>query len=495
MSCNSANGDPNSDSTSCIRETMPRSTFLLSNFPREVRLEEGASWHRRAVWCRWQPRATEPLVFRAPIQAPDVTKCGVATVPAGIIDFQLPSPDSLLRIRPAAQLVIKEYRAKYKKAIQLMKALPDDDPRSFRQQASVRCAYCNGVDDQVAFPDLEIQVHASWLFFPFHRLYAYFHERILAELINEPTSASPYWSWDSPPGMQMPAIYVDSTSTLYDAKRNAKHLPPTVIDLDYDFTQSTSPNSEIVANNLSIVYRQVGSGATTAKLFFGSPYRAGDQPDPGEGTIDSVPATWSRHGKLYTAGRDPTFFGHHANVDRMWMLWKAIGGQNRTEFTDPDSLNAGFVRDCLDHLKLRYKYQDIPIPYSKSGVAKAAELPKTTISSSGGFPKPLNSVIRVEVPRPKKSRSKKEKEDEEEVLLIKEIELDGDDFVKFDAYINYEDYSVSKPSNSEFAGSFVNVPHKHKQRMKTKTSLRVSFPRARTYDITIGGIEIELVSN
>ena len=217
-------------------------------------MEECASWHRRAVWCRWQPRATEPLAFGAPIQAPDVTKCGVATVPAGvtatnccppattkIIDFQLPSPDSLLRIRPAAHLVIKEYRAKYKKAIQLMKALPDDDPRSFRQQASVRCAYCNGADDQVGFPDLEIQVHASWLFFPFHRLYACFHERILAELINDPTSALPYWSWDSPPGMQMPAIYADSTSTRYDAKRNAKHLPPTVIDLDYDFTESTSP--------------------------------------------------------------------------------------------------------------------------------------------------------------------------------------------------------------------------------------------------------------
>ena len=33
MTCNSANGDPNSDSTSDIRGTMPRSTFLLSNFP------------------------------------------------------------------------------------------------------------------------------------------------------------------------------------------------------------------------------------------------------------------------------------------------------------------------------------------------------------------------------------------------------------------------------------------------------------------------------
>ena len=101
------------------------------------------------------------------------------------------------------------------------------------------------------------------------------------------------------------------------------------------------------------------------------------------------------------------------------------------------------------------------------------------------------------------------------MLLIKGIELDRDDFVKFDVYINDEDYSVSKPSNSEFAGSLVNVPHKHTQRMKTKTSLRLAInelledlgaeddesvivtivPRAGTDGVTIGGIEIEFVSD
>ncbi|KAJ9690392.1 hypothetical protein PVL29_012840 [Vitis rotundifolia] len=500
MSCNSTNGDPNSDSTSDIRET---SLGKLDR--RNVLLGIGGLY-----------------AFGAPIHAPDVTKCGVATVPEGVTPtnyFQLPFPDSLLRIRPAAHLVSKEYRAKYKKAIGLMKALPDDDPRNFRQQASVRCAYCNGADDQAGFPDLELQVHASWLFFPFHRFYAYFHERILAELINNPTSGLPYWSWDSPPGMQMPAIYADSTSTLYDEKRNAKHLPPGMQswDLDYDFTKSTSPDSEIVANNLSIVYRQVVSGATIAKLFFGSPYRAGDQPDPGEVHIWTCLSDKPNEnmGNFYTAGRDPIFFGHHANVDRMWTLWKAIRGKNRTEVADPDSQNGSSstmlnaqlvrvkVRDCLDQLKLRYKDQDIPIPWLKKKYAAQSEDDHQKFqvgsSESGGtskdddqqkwrLPKPLNSVIRVEVPRPKKSRSKKEKKVEEEVLLIKGIELDRYDFVKFDV----------KPSNSEFAGSFVNVPHKHKQRMKTNNDESVIVtivPRAGTDDGTIGAIEIEFVSD
>nr|BAO79386.1 polyphenol_oxidase [Vitis labrusca x Vitis vinifera] len=558
VSCNSANGDPNSDSTSDVRET---SSGKLDR--RNVLLGIGGLYGAAGGLG-----ATKPLAFGAPIQAPDISKCGTATVPDGvtptnccppvttkIIDFQLPSSGSPMRTRPAAHLVSKEYLAKYKKAIELQKALPDDDPRSFKQQANVHCTYCQGAYDQVGYTDLELQVHASWLFLPFHRYYLYFNERILAKLIDDPTFALPYWAWDNPDGMYMPTIYASSPSSLYDEKRNAKHLPPTVIDLDYDGTEPTIPDDELKTDNLAIMYKQIVSGATTPKLFLGYPYRAGDAIDPGAGTLEHVPHNivhkWTGladkpsedMGNFYTAGRDPIFFGHHANVDRMWNIWKTIGGKNRKDFTDTDWLDATFVfydenkqlvkvkvSDCVDTSKLRYQYQDIPIPWlpkktkakaktttksSKSGVAKAAELPKTTISSIGDFPKALNSVIRVEVPRPKKSRSKKEKEDEEEVLLIKGIELDRENFVKFDVYINDEDYSVSRPKNSEFAGSFVNVPHKHMKEMKTKTNLRFAInelledlgaeddesvivtivPRAGGDDVTIGGIEIEFVSD
>ena len=548
MSCNFTNSDPNlnSNSTSKVPET---SVGKVDR--RNVLIGIGGLYGAAGGLP-----APDPSALGAPIQAPDVNKCGTADVPAGVtptnccppptkkvIDFKLPSPNSPLRIRPAAHLVSKEYIAKYKKAVQLMKALPDDDPRNFRQQANVHCAFCDGAYDQVGFPGLELQVHNSWLFFPWHRMYLYFHERILAKLINDPTFALPFWGWDSPPGMQMPPIYADDpTSPLYDVKRNAGHLPPTVVDLNYDFVEPTSPDSEIVENNLSTMYRQVVL-ATTAKLFLGNSYRAGDQPDPGPGTLESVPHntvhSWTGlfdapnedMGNFYTAGRDPIFFAHHSNVDRMWTIWKKIGGKNRRDFTDPDWLDSTFhfydedaqlvlvsVRDCLDPLKLRYTYQDIPIPWLKSplqpkGKRTAKTSRSTTTGSAGDFPKRLDSIIRVEVQRPKKSRGKQEKEDEEETLMVKGIELYRGAFVKFDVYINEEDYSVIRPTNSELAGSFVNVPHKHMQGMKTKTSLRIGInelledlgaedddsvivtivPRAG--NVTIGGIEIEFVSD
>ena len=120
----------------------------------------------------------------APIQAPDLRSCHPPDLPdtapgvdcclayrpgTGIVDFEPPPASSPLRVRPAAHLVDEAYVAKYERAVGLMKELPDDDPRSFVQQARVHCAYCNGAYDQVGFPDLDVQVHNCWLFFPWHR--------------------------------------------------------------------------------------------------------------------------------------------------------------------------------------------------------------------------------------------------------------------------------------------------------------------------------------
>ena len=557
VSCNATNGDERSTSSSKSGESP-----LGKLDRRNVLLGLGGLYGVSGLG------AADPFAFAAPISPPDLSECGAADLPAGaqptnccppvsskIIDFKLPPKNSPLRIRPAAHLASKEYIAKYKKAIELMKALPDDDPRSFMQQADVHCAYCNGAYHQVGFPDLDLQVHNSWLFLPYHRYYLYFYEKILGKLINDPTFALPFWNWDAPAGMQMPAMFADPNSPLYDKLRDAKHQPPKLIDLDYNLTDSNDTNEQQISSNLSIMYRQIVSSAKTTSLFMGAAYRAGDEPDPGQGTLENIPHgpvhIWCGDrtqpniedmGNFYSAARDPIFFSHHSNVDRMWTVWKGLGGK-RKDFTDPDWLDAGFVfydenaqlvrvkvRDCLDPTKLRYAYQEVDIPWlksrpkprqilkkvvnklkHKSGVANAAEIPS---SSSIVFPIKLDSTLRVDVPRPRKSRSKKEKEDEEEVLVIKGIELERDKFVKFDIFINDEDDPVSRPDNTEFAGSFVNVPHQHSHGKKKNTILRIGIselledleaedddsvvvtlvPRYGADVITIGGIEIELAS-
>ncbi|XP_074274122.1 polyphenol oxidase, chloroplastic-like [Silene latifolia] len=464
-----------------------------------------------------------PETLASPLTT-DLARCGPAfnglnccpPKATNVIDFKVPPVPNILRVRLAAHLVDEQYKQKFFKAITLMKALPSSDPRNFLQQANVHCAYCNGGYTQLGFTNLDIQVHDSWIFLPFHRLYLYFFERILGKLIDDPTFALPFWNWDTPAGMQMPAMYTDTGSPLYDRLRNGDHQPPRVVDLNYDGRDdSDETDDDIIAGNLSVMYRQMVSNSRTNRLFMGQPFRAGDDPNPGSGSLENVPHgpvhVWAGDpnqpngedmGTFYAAARDPIFYAHHCNIDRMWFLWKTLGG-NRKDFTDPDWLNASFifydenaqavrvrVKDCLDPKKLGYTYQNVDLPWvnarptprpSKLKTLFSTPKPANAMNSNSTkvkFPRPLNTVLRTDVQRPKKSRSKKEKEHEEEVLEI-HIEVDKHVYVKFDVYINDEDDIPSKKTKirTEYAGSFVNVPHKHKRgddhSKKVKTTLRL----------------------
>ncbi|KAL6546632.1 hypothetical protein OROMI_022353 [Orobanche minor] len=453
--------------------------------------------------------STSPFAFAAPVSAPDVTQCGPADLPQGaastnccpppsakIVDFKFPPPPATARVRPAAHLAYEAYVAKFNRAVELMRALPDDDPRSFKQQANVHCAYCDGAYDQAGFPNLELQVHNSWLFFPFHRYYLYFFERILGKLIDDPTFTMPFWNWDSPGGMSMPSMYTNPNSALYDQLRDRLHQPPALVDLNFSGPDQVAASADQQASrNLTVMYRQMVSNSKTPRLFFGSPYRRGDDPNPGGGSMENIP-----HGPVHVWAGDST----QPNFEDMgnFYVWKTLGGR-RQDITDPDYLDASFlfydengqmvrvkVRDCLDHTKLGYVYQDVEIPWMNSkpkprvssalrkikklGKAKAAETVHHTTVKEALPAKLDNGVLKVMVKRPKKKRSRKEKDELEEILIIEGIELDRDVYAKFDVYINDEDDEISTADNTEFAGSFVNVPHKHKHGKKIKTQLRLS---------------------
>ncbi|XP_027338127.1 polyphenol oxidase, chloroplastic-like [Abrus precatorius] len=507
----------------------------------------------------------DSLSLAAPITPPDLTKCGPPDLPSGakqtnccppnssnIIDYTLPT-NPKVKVRPAAHLVDATYLQNYKEALRRMKALPPSDPRNFTQQANVHCAYCDGAYHQVGFPQLDFQVHNSWLFFPFHRWYLYFYEKILGSLIKDldPNFALPFWNWDSPNGMPMPAMYTDPQSPLYDSLRNANHKPPKPVDLDYNGTEDQSTTQQQISANLNIMYRQLVSSSKTPSLFFGSAYRAGEDSDPGGGTVENIPHgpvhVWTGDntqpnfedmGSLYSAGRDPIFFSHHANVDRMWSIWKTLGGK-RNDISDSDWLESGFVfydenknlvrvkvKDCLDTKKLGYVYQDVDVPWLQTkptprrgslqrvvqkslgvGAARADETSKET-----KFPLLLDSTVRVIVKRPRKGRNEKEKKEEEEVLVIEGIEFERELGVKFDVYINDEDDVPGGPTKTEFAGGFVSVPHKHKHKQgKMKTNFRIGItelledlgveddehvvvtlvPKFGKGHVTVGGIKIE----
>nr|GME10834.1 polyphenol oxidase I, chloroplastic-like [Ipomoea batatas] len=395
---------------------------------------------------------TTPLAAVAdPIQAPEVSKCVVPPAdlpPNALVDNCCPPWP------PTA------YAAKFEKAIALMKALPADDPRNFYQQANVHCAYCNGGYVQVRFPNKEIHVHHSWLFFRFHRWYLYFYERIMGKLIGDPTFALPFWNWDTQEGMLIPSIFTNNpNSSLYNENRNQSHLPPTVVDLGYDGKDTPATDEDRISNNLFLVYKNMVSNAGTAEMFHGKPYRAGDAPNSDKEGMG--PARRRRQG-----AEEGERFPDSDWLDSTFIFYDENAQAVRVR-----------VGDALDNQKLGYKYEFTklpwldskpkPVPATKRGLAARSTAPFVT----SVFPVTLDKVVQVKVARPRKSRSKEEKEAEEEILLIEGIEVAMDEYAKFDVYLNDEDEPGAGKLKAEYAGSFASLPHKRKGSKKIRASL------------------------
>uniref|UniRef100_A0A6N2NJ47 Tyrosinase copper-binding domain-containing protein n=1 Tax=Salix viminalis TaxID=40686 RepID=A0A6N2NJ47_SALVM len=331
-------------------------------------------------------------------------------------------------------------------------------------------------------------------------------------------------------------------TNLSDPFAYAKPIQPPDIS-DCSVTRITSRQKLLILIspvNLNVMYRQLVT-ANYPTLFLGRPYRAGDEPEPGAGSLEDVPHStvhiWTgdadqpnreNMGVFYAAARDPIFFSHHGNIDRLWEVWKKLPGGKRKNFTDPDWLDTAFlfydenanlvrvkIRDCLDTTKLRYEFQDVASPWINARPKPKPNKQKPKVAVATADPtKPiglLNKTVSVVVQRPNKRRSTKAKE--VEVLVIERIEYRIDMYVKFNVLINDEPDTPGKPDSAEFAGTFVNVPHGRNNTVKTSLRLGISelledlkaeddesvvvtlVPITNIGEATIGTLRIELLND
>ncbi|MCO5555007.1 hypothetical protein L7F22_008548 [Adiantum nelumboides] len=268
----------------------------------------------------------------------------------------------------------------------------------------------------------------------------------------------------------------------------------------------------VVNENLNAMYQSVVT-ASTPELFAGGAYRTGsdlrgstviDAPlggsveegvhngihywtgDPGQQLLQDM-------GTFSTAARDPIFYAHHSNVDRLWDVWRLrLPSGPRQDHSDPDFLDTEFlfydenenpvtvkVRDALDNAKLGVTYKtvqadDLWINYSPKPVTHASALPSALAS---GVPTiaaaPANGTINIDlasrrltaiVRRPDTDETRPSKT--EEVLVVQGLELTRDTFVSLVVFVNLPDAGPSTPTSSaEYVGTFNIVPsasqHRH----------------------------------
>ncbi|CAM6123505.1 unnamed protein product [Calypogeia fissa] len=343
------------------------------------------------------------VVKGLPIRGPDMTTCKPVIVPVRpgadaidccfvdtsrpIKDFKF-NLDLPMRVRRPAHKLDDEFIRKYERAVELMKALPPEDPRSFSSQAKLHCSYCAGAYNQFN-ASVVLDVHLCWLVLPFHRWYMYFHERILASLISDDTFAIPYWAWDvqnehNPPANVIPTIFTNKNSSLYHELRSKIHQPPQRAALQFWLDFPEQPNSEILLhdNYYALWAAMIGHVHTPEAFYGGKLYegdtRSGSRLGQFEGGPHASVHWWTGDGDegqnedmgpAFSSARDPIFYAHHSNIDRLWLMWKSWGG---LDFDDPDWLDSEFlfydenadmvrvnIRDSLNFDNFRITYEQV----------------------------------------------------------------------------------------------------------------------------------------
>lgn len=198
--------------------------------------------------------------------------------------------------------------------------------------------------------------HGKAYFLGWHRGFIYSFENQLRQVSGDPDLVLPYWNYYDNPAI--PDEFLDKTSPLYRNNR-----------IGTDVTSGLS----LDAFDPSIINFQRG------------------KPNALESTIEPRPHNNVHNliggamGSIKVSPRDPIFWVHHANIDRLWAAWLAAGG-GRTQPGPNNGYWAGSFQygsgvptmlrkwTTSTSTYLGYQYDDLTLPSSLPGgyIAKSA---------------------------------------------------------------------------------------------------------------------------
>ena len=248
-------------------------------------------------------------------------------------------------------------------------------------------------------PSWDQCAHASRFFLPWHRAYLAWFEDTIRRLTGQDDWGLPYWDYSDPGRPETRTVPVEfsvkSRTVAGDVVVNPLFVPG----------RSTAPLPFADVNVVGALSEvefvkdvpEVGFGGADRDGFFGA--------------VESLPHNYVHVdiGALMespaTAGQDPIFWLHHANVDRLWEVWRALPGS--VGLTDPGAASALLVTqwesavfwfgderaparytmadvEDLSSEKMGYEYESIRVPADLAQViadARGGGLPR-----GGGIP-------------------------------------------------------------------------------------------------------------
>jgi tyrosinase len=177
--------------------------------------------------------------------------------------------------------------------------------------------------------------HGSWYFLPWHRMYLMAFELAVQDVLHDPDWSLPYWyavNPDDPSRGVLPPAFVDRQTAGNDLFTENRSRRMNLGGPLPDRTQNLLAALEAPPYSTDDGRTAFGGGERSTPSFGGG--EVGLLEGPPHGMVHNqvgndydaagqvVRAGWM--GSFYTAGLDPIFWLHHANLDRMWQVWLEV---------------------------------------------------------------------------------------------------------------------------------------------------------------------------
>jgi tyrosinase len=219
----------------------------------------------------------------------------------------------------------------YARGVALMQDLSEDDPQSWLYAANTHGTPF-GTPNR---PTWSQCAHGSTFFLPWHRAYLAWFEATVRAVTGDDDWALPYWDYT------VPGDDADRTLPVEFAVRTRTVDGQVVTNPLFVRGRRSGP---IPAADVDIV--EALSDAHFVQPFPRSGF-GGTDPDRSNGDLEMIPHNFVHDdisglmGSTATAARDPIFWLHHANVDRLWEVWRGLPGS--VAVTDPGAASALLV--------------------------------------------------------------------------------------------------------------------------------------------------------
>ncbi len=310
---------------------------------------------------------------------------GVAPTPGTRIRYDVASPQG------QAMLAI------YARAVGLMMAAPEGDPRSWTfqwyahwvkgaQDASGKSAELARIYGGAASPQQALaqrmwdgcQAHGAnedeSFFLPWHRMYVMAFETIVRAVAEAPEFTLPYWNYLDPGQRAIPSEFRRPGDPTWGALYRSARNPP--VNAGSPIASAADLSPEVLSEaSYSALGADQGFCSNLDLGLHGAVHVGVGNATTGMGVVP-----W--------AAGDPIFWLHHCNIDRMWASWNAAGNANPA---DADFTAKPFVFAGADGAQITYTVGQV-LSLGQAGYGYDA------LIGVDGQPEAVQQAARLEAP-------------------------------------------------------------------------------------------------